>query len=122
MICSIYRVLHIYIHTRTINEELNFVICGGYKFRVHKVLVNDVEWWVCTIKSCKSYTTVDTYGVIKEENEAYQQPADNKQSLMRQRIENQYKCKEMVDIFERFAKHIQREMPPEALPSIQICI
>lgn len=40
----------------------------GEKFRLHKLLANDVARWVCTEKRCLAYRKIDVTGVVLAEN------------------------------------------------------
>jgi hypothetical protein len=53
----------------------------GYKFRLHKVLSNDVRRWVCTKKTCTAFLKIDKDGVVIQEHLEHNHDAENVSSF-----------------------------------------
>ena len=90
-------------------------VINGYKFRLHKLLADDIQRWVCTKKSCKAYMKIDESGDTAESNLEHNHSRDCASMLMRQKVANACKRKASDDIFERPSKIMRKEMTSAAL-------
>ena len=91
-------------------------VMNGYKFRMHKYLANEVERWVCTRKTCKTFFKSDVRGTMIEDNsDDHNHLPDSRQMLMRQSVSNACKRQAKEDLFKRPSKVMRREITADAL-------
>ena len=86
-----------------------FRIEENYKFRLHKMLANDIEKWVCTEKRCSGAYMKIQHGVIVDESHDHNHEPVPSGILMRQKVMNGCKRRAVRDIFERPSKLMRRE-------------
>jgi len=104
---------------KTMQSERNKLlkVISSYKFRFNKFLINDVERWCCTVKTCKCFAKlivksliiyysliIDTEIEIFDEHNHKPLPEN---ILTRQKIGNNLKRKAVDDMFIRPSKILQ---------------
>ena len=93
-------------------------VIGGYKFRFHKVLSDDVNRWVCVKSSCKAFRKVDRGGVVVEERVTHNHSKNDAATSNRQRASNAVKRKAKDDNSERPSKLLTTELDADALNNL----
>jgi len=69
-------------------------VVDGFKFRFHRIMKNEIQRWACTNKRCNAFLKSDTHGVEIDNNlEHNDHVADEKRSLVRQKLSNSIKRK-----------------------------
>jgi len=95
-------------------KELRVV--DGFKFRFHRIMKNEIQRWACTNKRCNAFLKFDTHGVEIDNNlEHNNHAADEKRSLVRQKLSNSVKRKAVEQLCERPSKIIHSEITPDDL-------
>ncbi|CAI6350093.1 unnamed protein product [Macrosiphum euphorbiae] len=74
---------------------------------------NEIQRWACTNKKCNEFLKFNTHGVEIENNlEHNNHVADEKRSLVRQKLSNSVKRKAVEQLCERPSKIIHSEITP----------
>ena len=95
-------------------KELRVV--DGFKFRFHRIMKNEIQRWACTNKRCNAFLKFDTHGVEIDNNlEHNNHAADEKRSLVRQKLSNSVKRKAVEQLCGRPIKIIHSEITPDDL-------
>jgi len=91
-------------------------VIDGFKFRFHRIKKNYIPRWACTNKRYNAFLKFNTHGVQIENNlEHKNHEADEKQSLVRQKLSNSVKRKAVDQLCERLSKIIHSEITPDDL-------
>lgn len=85
-------------------------VVGGYKFRFHKHLMDGIQRWACTTKTCKCYLKIDLENKITESFQEHTHARLEENIINRQKIANSVKRKAAEDISCRPSKLLQREL------------
>ncbi|CAI6349381.1 unnamed protein product [Macrosiphum euphorbiae] len=90
-------------------KELHVI--DGFKFRFHRIMKNEIQRWACTNKRCNAFLKLNTHSVkIKNNLEHKNHEADEKRSLVRQKLSNSVKRKAVEQLCERLSKIIHSEI------------
>lgn len=83
------------------------VIIFGFKFRLQKLLSNNIERWCCCLISCMCYFKCENYFNIIEESKEHNRPKPEQKLLNWQKICNTLRRKAINDISSKPSKYVE---------------
>ena len=86
------------------------LVVEGFKFSAQKILNNNVQWWACTKKTCRTYIKTNAVKEVLEKFLEHDHEKENDQIFNRKKISNCLKRKAIEDPSERPLKILQIEL------------